>query len=218
LQGPEDAADRGTRTAHPDLQAATDQAREDGFEAGYADGLAHARDAAGEALERRMGLLNEDNERRAQRLEALIDSLAKQRDELRATVSRETEQDLIALCHAAICRIVGEATIRREVTTAVVREAIDQWLKAGSMSSGAVEVRVHPDDLELLNSERTLSVRLSSVSWLADESVQLGGCIVSGEHGRLDARLETQLAAMRELLLDVPVGAPVAAPPSGGSE
>lgn len=212
----EDAS--GVQALHPDLEAATDLARKDGFEAGYADGLARGRDAANEALERRMALLSEDNERRVQRLETLIESLSRQSDELCATVSRETEQELIALCHAAICRIVGDATIRFEVTAAVVREAIDQWLRAGSMSSGPVEVRVHPHDLELLNSDRSLSARLSSVSWVADESVQLGGCIVSGEHGRLDARLETQLATIRELLLEAPAAAiPATAPSAEGS-
>ena len=65
-----------------------------------------------------------------------------------------------------------------------------------------VVVHLHPDDLDALSREDRGSDD-GAWQWVGDSSVQLGGVILRSPEGSLDARLETQLAALREALLAV---------------
>jgi flagellar assembly protein FliH len=67
-------------------------------------------------------------------------------------------------------------------------------------------IHIHPGDLEMLRADATLSEWLKRhgsgpIQWRADETVRLGGCVVHTDRGSLDARLETQLWALHEILL-----------------
>ena len=59
-------------------------------------------------------------------------------------------------------------------------------------------VHVHPSDAALLAAGRDGN---EAWRWVADDAVQLGGVILRSPEGSLDARLEIQLAALREALL-----------------
>jgi flagellar assembly protein FliH len=120
----------------------------------------------------------------------------------------EAEEDMIAIVHAAICRLLGQKAIEPASVSAAVREAIEQCCGVGAEGSPAdlMAVRVHPDDLNALQSDSPLMEWLvqtgaRGVRWLPDPRVELGGCIVQGAQGGLDARLETQLGTLREVLL-----------------
>ena len=65
-------------------------------------------------------------------------------------------------------------------------------------------VKVAPEDFELLNARRRELLEggnASGVELVADEQVKLGGCVLEGASGNLDARLETQLQRLRDTLL-----------------
>jgi len=65
-------------------------------------------------------------------------------------------------------------------------------------------VHLHPDDLQTLQNEpgwTPSQIGGNDVRWVASPQVALGGCIVESPEGGLDARIETQLDALRELLL-----------------
>jgi len=75
-----------------------------------------------------------------------------------------------------------------------------QALEASRARAGAVSLRVHPDDWAAIETARpALAARLAKAVELRvipDAAVGRHGCVVESAAGRLDARLETQLAAL----------------------
>jgi flagellar assembly protein FliH len=61
-------------------------------------------------------------------------------------------------------------------------------------------VAVHQEDFDMLSAT---AGQAPGLRWVADDEVRLGGCKVTGSQGSLDARLETQLARLRDTLLEV---------------
>lgn len=96
------------------------------------------------------------------------------------------EAELVRLAVA-----IAEKIVRRQLTltpAAVADIAADCLTWARGRSS--VTVRVHPDDVELVTE------RLPGVTVRADDSIARGGCTLDTEVGRVDGRLESQLAAI----------------------
>jgi flagellar assembly protein FliH len=100
---------------------------------------------------------------------------------------------------AAICKMLGDGFASREASVAAVRVAVGR-----AKERGRLLVRVSPRDFELLSARRRELVDVAvagEVELVADEKVKLGGCLLEGPSGTLDARLETQLQRLREALL-----------------
>jgi len=151
-------------------RAAQEAARREGFERGRADGLAEAAVTVAAA-----------------RVEAarLVD----------ASVSAA-----IALAAKMAEKIVGRAvTLAPEVMAEIAGEA----LAAARPDAGKVWLRVHPDDLAALEPRRAaLAARApaATLELVADETISRHGCVIETPQGRVDARLETQLAALERAL------------------
>ena len=65
-------------------------------------------------------------------------------------------------------------------------------------------VRLATADADLLRDMHGEMTRLAGIKGLeivADDSIALGGCLLETARGGLDARLETQVQRLRELLL-----------------
>lgn len=156
------------------LEALEQQAREEGFARGLAEGQASAATQLAHKVES---------------LAAMLDALGRPLDDVDAQV--ETE-----LAHLAMA--VARQLIRRELKTTptevigAVREAL------AGLPSMAREVRVsvHPEDAELIRSH--LGDAGSGRSWqlLEDPMISRGGCLVLSEHSRVDARVESRLLGL----------------------
>lgn len=195
------------------LASATEADRRTGFDAGYIEGLEHGRRDAAQAEEQRMNAAASEAARRAERLDLLFSAFESQLGERLRTRLLESEEDIVALSHAAICRILGEQATQGIATQTIVRNAIEEWLALHPNQTGSIVVHVHPRDLIILQEDSPWHARLQvgharGIAWQSDPQIELGGCVVVGECGRLDARLDTQLAALRELMLrkDHPTG------------
>jgi len=95
----------------------------------------------------------------------------------------------------AVARAILAAEIRQspEALFSLVRAAVR---RAGD--SRRVVVRVAPEDLELLESDRgALDVAAARVELAADRALSRGDCVVEADFGRIDGRLETRLAELR---------------------
>ena len=71
--------------------------------------------------------------------------------------------------------------------------------------NGALRVRVNPDDLEMVRSNRADLLHIvegvsRTSKFVEDRRVGAGGCIVETESGSIDARIETQLASLGDTL------------------
>jgi flagellar biosynthesis/type III secretory pathway protein FliH len=98
-------------------------------------------------------------------------------------------------------KIVGHAV---DLDAQIMRDIAAQALAAVKPGAQAVLLRVHPEDLAGLARERTAWLAElgteAEVQLVADPDVGRYGCIVETAHGRLDARLTTQLDAMERAL------------------
>jgi flagellar biosynthesis/type III secretory pathway protein FliH len=150
--------------------AAREAARREGFETGRAEGLAEA--AVGLA---------------AARTEA-------------ARLVEAAGPTAIALAAKMAERIVGRAVALAPETMA---EIAGEALAACRPGAGTVRVRIHPHDLPAVEARRTaLEARApaAALELVADETVGRHGCVIETPQGRVDARLETQLAALERAL------------------
>ena len=134
--------------------------------------------------------------------------------ELQLAARREAERirvEVLPGAHALAARmaqkIVGRAI---DLDPGVMAEIAAQALAAARARAGLVVLRVNPEDLAMIEVQRprllaalTHAVELRVV---ADATVTRHGCVVDSPAGRLDARLETQLAALERVAFAPPAG------------
>lgn len=131
---------------------------------------------------------------RLARLDRLLDDLAQQTPR---ALGERAAPVVVALALEVARRLVGRA-VEQDA------ELLVQWAyQAASRLHGVTEVvvRVNPEDLKRLGSPPVERAGLRMV-WLPDPSVD-GGCLVECEAGLVDARVSTQLEALRERLEEV---------------
>jgi flagellar assembly protein FliH len=195
--GFEAGREAGFASGHDEAQAAgrksgLEAGHAEGYEAGREAGIAAGREAAEEAV-------RESHRAALERLEAIVHSA--ERDVARRV--EQSEDDVVELVFAAVCRIVGELAVTRAGVRGMVRHAIAE-LSEGPL----VAVRLHEQDLALLRGEADFPSALErpggpkGVQWIADERIELGGCRLEAMDGTLDVALETQLARLRDALLE----------------
>jgi flagellar assembly protein FliH len=159
-----------------DLEALEQQAREEGYAAGHAEGLAAARELT---------------QTRLARLDALLDAAARPLQAMDERVELEL---------ARLAMTVARQVLSHELRTSpdLVVEAVRQAALALPAASGSLRVRLHADDLALL---RQLGAAEEHWQLLADPTLQRGDCLLESERSRLDARVETRLAAVVDAVL-----------------
>jgi flagellar assembly protein FliH len=162
-------------TVH-ELAALEQQARDEG----YAAGLAEGRAAAQQQLRQRMAQLDALYEAAARPLQALDEQTAQELTKLATIVARRV--------------IAGELRLAPGLIAKAVRQA------AGVLPAATRELRVHvhPDDLALLQG---LGAAESHWQLLADPALARGDCLLESGYSRLDARVETRLAAIVDAVL-----------------
>ncbi len=166
-----------TPPADEEAAAIFERARREGFAAGQAEGV--ARGAA----------LLSDAHADAQRALAALAPAA------------------LALARRMAEKIIGRAV---EVDERAMAEIAAQALGACRPDVRAVRLRVHPDDWPAIQAHRDrLAARVpaAAVDIVADPAVGRHGCVVDTPRGRIDARLDAQLAALERAMLDEGAGA-----------
>jgi flagellar biosynthesis/type III secretory pathway protein FliH len=98
-------------------------------------------------------------------------------------------------------KIVGRTL---ELHPTLLAEMAAAALAASRVRSGPVVLRVHPEDVAIVEQERPrLVARLAAsveLRMVGDATVGRHGCVVESPTGRLDARLEAQLDALEGAL------------------
>ena len=154
-----------------ELEALERQAREEGYAAGRAEGLM----AAQQQLREQMAGLDALYNAAAFPLQAL---------------DQQTEQEL-----ARLAMLVARRVIVRELqlSPGLILQAVRQAAAALPAATRELRVRLHPDDLALL---REAGAAESHWQLLADPALARGDCQLESERSRLDARVDTRLAAV----------------------
>jgi type III secretion protein L len=172
-----------------------------------ATALAGAARAEIDAIRAQAGVALEEARRRGRdegRAEAAAEMAALLAD-ARAQAARLREASTptaIALALKMAEKIVGRAvTLAPELMAEIAGAALEACRPGGDR----VRLLVHPDDAAAVTASRNaLAARAPGAAALeivADETVGRHGCVVETAVGRVDARLETQLAALERALL-----------------
>ncbi|WP_346948962.1 FliH/SctL family protein [Dyella sp.] len=156
-----------------DLEGLEREARD----AGYAAGLAEGRAAADAELREKLALLDGILHAAARPLEALDDA---------------TEQELARLALVIARRVVGHEL---KTSPALIVRTVREAALALPVATRNLRVYLHPDDLALL---RELEAAEPNWQLLPDPDMQRGDCLLESESSRLDAKVETRLAAIAD--------------------
>ena len=140
------------------------------------------------------------DEGRADAAAALVGLLAAARAEVAAAHAR-VEPAVFAIAARMAEKIVGHAVaLDPTIMAAIAADAIAACRTRG----GVAQLRVHPDDLAPVAEARAALAEAlggqDALEIVADESVGRHGCVVETAVGRVDARLATQLEALRRVL------------------
>jgi flagellar biosynthesis/type III secretory pathway protein FliH len=100
---------------------------------------------------------------------------------------------------------IAERILRRQLSLEPERVVdIARGALEDARSRHEMVLRVHPDDVSAIERDKPgLLARLSVSAHVlvrADDAIERGGCIVETDVGTVDARLATQLAALRKVL------------------
>ncbi len=160
------------------LHGAYEEAFAEGREAGYQHGYAAGQEAAQADLGPKVKLF-----------EALLDLLAEPVRQLDEAV----EESLLALAFA-----VARQLVRRELKTepGQVVAAVRQAMAALPLSSRNMRLYLHPEDVPLVR--EALSIDEGAGRWaiVDDPLLTRGGCRVESDSSRIDASVESRLAAV----------------------
>lgn len=113
--------------------------------------------------------------------------------------SKNAEENIIRLVMMIAEKVIGKIIHEHgDAIKAVVKQAIESAL------GDRILVRLSPEDFKIVmaaESEfRDALDRTKRLSFKEDEGIERGGCVVETEVGTIDARLETQLSAIRKAL------------------
>ncbi len=97
---------------------------------------------------------------------------------------------------------IAEKVIGREIAAGAIVDIVKKTI--AQAVGQKLAVRVNPADLETIRHHEPEIIAalgpLRTVTIRDDESLPAGGCVVESEAGTVDARLETQMAAIRKAL------------------
>jgi len=165
------------RRSDNELRQAQQQAEARGYQAGM--------ERAEAELRARLAAIDE----RVQRLDSVLALIARPLESLDAEVERE----LVELALA-----VGKQLARRELRTeptqiiAIVRESLAQL----PLAAREVRVHLHPEDAQTVRERLAAGAGERAWSLIEDPTLTRGGCLVQSEMSRIDARMESRIAAI----------------------
>lgn len=189
------------RKAH----AEAEQVRQTAYSEAHAAGRAEGMQEAEAEIQRRAEELAE------QKAAAKLNSLAPALEQA-ATALGEERDRWLAQWEATAVRVslaIAEKLLRRQLDLhpEFAREMIAEALQLAA-GSPRVELRLHPQDTELLGSRAAEVVRhlaaCGHADVVPDASVSRGGCVINTQHGTIDARVETMLERVAAELMDTP--------------
>lgn len=177
-----DEAARIVDAARIEAAGIADTARKEGYEQGRQEGYAAGQETVRPLIDTMNGLIAELTE-------------------VRSNFYRNAEAEMIDLVVAVTKTVFG---VMVEVEPALVRhvivEAVDKL-----QAKEELNIKVSPDDLEEAERVRPqlseMVENIDRVTFTADPILARGGCLVETTIGAIDARIETQLEAVRDAFM-----------------
>jgi flagellar assembly protein FliH len=116
------------------------------------------------------------------------------RKETYHNLEKEVVELALAIAKQVICR---EVRVDREIVVCVARQAL-----AKVDNPGKIKIKLSTADLQFIDENKHLWPDLISdidnVTFVAEENIQSGGCIIETDLGGIDARIDRQLQAVED--------------------
>jgi flagellar assembly protein FliH len=169
--------DRRAMAGEESLRLALKEAEARGYEAGMT--RARAETSA------RLAALDE----RVKRLDAALNLLARPLEQLDADMESEL---------ARLALVIGKQLARRElrVEPAQVIAILRESLTLLPATARDVRVHLHPEDAATVREHLTAPTSERAWTLVEDPTLTRGGCMIHSESSRIDARLESRIAAV----------------------
>ncbi len=133
-------------------------------------------------------------EAQTQKLQQRIGESLKRLDDLEDELTRQHKDLMIELALEAASKIVRA---RIEQDDPIAARALAEAVEA--LPSGeTLRARLNPEDLKQVKSELEGKNELHRIELVSDAGVSRGGCVIEGETGTIDARVETAAGTVRE--------------------
>lgn len=155
-----------------DLERIHEEARREGYAAGYEEGSARGRMEAAE-------------------LHQLVQAM----DEAMSRLDQEVAEEIQALAIEIARQVVRDTiTSKPEIVLSVVREAMQ------NLPQQSATIRVNPEDVQILR--RYLAEHYEDLAHRVaeDDAIARGGCVIESAGGQIDAQIQTRWRRVVESL------------------
>ncbi len=152
-------------------------------ERGYRDGFARAEEESRKKLQEEITVSKK-------RVEEVVNALLSVKD----TILYENESLIIELFVQMLKKIVRkEVELDKEFIVRVVKAVLDR-----AAESTKIKLRLNPKDLDVISDYGLVDRR---VELIADEHIEVGGCVAETDFGDIDACISTQLSEIESAML-----------------
>jgi flagellar assembly protein FliH len=172
---------------------------QEGYAKGFADGQAEGRaQALGEAQQQVRAFLDNQGQDTARQLAALVESAHAQLDAAQQVAARGM---LELACELARQVLRHEISVNPNVLLPVIREALTPLIA----DSKSTVIKLHPQDMDMLQDVLRADYPNLPLTLLADDSIGRGGCLIQSAGTQIDGTLEKRWArAVGQLGLELP--------------
>lgn len=139
---------------------------------------------------------SQDIEERLSRLDDLLQTIS----HLKMELVKQNESHIVGLVYHIAKRVVSaEINEKPELVLAIMKEAAQV-----AQIEESVKVEINPEQMEFIENLRKETNRdlefLKKMDFVPNESVSLGGCVISTNYGVIDSRMEERLSKVWETL------------------
>ncbi|MCC5825474.1 flagellar assembly protein FliH [Alkalimonas sp.] len=175
-------------------EAGFSEGKEDGFAKGYEEGRQQGQeDGVKQGLAEGKKLGFEEGQQQSEQQFLALEQLLDQLQQPLKQLDNQVEQELLALALA-----MAKAVLQTEVQTnqQVILKALQQAIDALPLRHGKVQIKLHPDDLVIIQQHYSAE-QLSERAWqlLAEPTLSRGGCRLETEQSTVDRSMEQRLAS-----------------------
>ncbi len=171
-----------------EIEALQKQAYDEASEQGYAKGYEEGHQKGYEEMQIEAEAFRE----KARELESVINFLSQPLKQLDRDVEHQLADLAVTLSKYLLRK---ESSLDAQHIHALVHESLDYL----PVKARDIRVRLHPDDIALLN-QAEIDIKDQSWSCIADTSMTPGGCMVESDTSHIDSTVETRLQQLVEQL------------------
>ena len=184
--------------AQEELSRLRQQAQEKGYREGYDQGNVKGHEGG---LKQALEQAHQEFTQRSDSLLSMMERHGEQFDKKKTELLFQAEQNIVALAIEIARKVIKKAGL---IHSAVAEANVKAALELASKTSDLV-IRVNQQDMDhlkmMVEDAGDIIGKNRQVSFVTDEAIEPGGCVLVSAQGEVDGQLETQINRIAEELL-----------------